>query len=123
MALSSPGEVFRQAWIDGVRRHYPGEPKPSYITPWQAMPEWERDSATAVYQQIRDFVLATDGRTSRLGREQRGRFVAICWTGQVFKHIPDPKPAYVADWSELPDWQRETDADIFDRVESDINPD
>jgi len=25
--------------------------------------------------------------------------------------------AYVADWDELPQWQQETDADIFERIE------
>ncbi len=29
------------------------------------------------------------------------------------------KPAYVADWAELPEWQRATDADIFERIERD----
>src|ERR1700716_4325691 len=28
--------------------------------------------------------------------------------------LPDPKPSYVADWDELPQWQQETDADIFE---------
>lgn len=38
----------------------------------------------------------------------------------MFKHIPDPKPAYVADWEDMPRWQQETDADIFDRIERDV---
>jgi hypothetical protein len=48
---------------------------------------------------------------------KKGRFVALCWIGQIFKHFPDPKPSYVADWEELPQWQQETDADIFERIE------
>ncbi|MFC5253428.1 hypothetical protein [Streptomyces nigrescens] len=35
----------------------------------------------------------------------------------LFKHFADPKPGYVADWSDLPKWQRETDADIFEAIE------
>jgi len=66
---------------------------------------------------VRAFVRATDGRTDQLSRAQKGRFVALCWIGQVFKHFPDPRPAYVADWDELPQWQQETDADIFERIE------
>jgi hypothetical protein len=27
------GQVFRQAWIDEVRAHYPGDPKPGYVAP------------------------------------------------------------------------------------------
>jgi hypothetical protein len=111
------GQVFREAWIAGVRKYYPGEPKPSYITPWDETPDWERASAAAVYDQVRAFVAATDGHTNRLTRAQRGRFVAVCWIGQIYKHIPDPKAAYVADWDNLPDWQQQTDADIFDHIE------
>jgi hypothetical protein len=43
--------------------------------------------------------------------------VALCWIAQIHKHIESPKPSYVADWEELPEWQRETDADIFEAVE------
>jgi hypothetical protein len=46
-----------------------------------------------------------------------GRFVALCWIAQIHKHIPDPKPSYVADWDKLPEWQQQTDADIFEHIE------
>lgn len=111
------GRTFREAWITGVTTHHPGEPKPSYVTPWEQTPDWERDAATAVYDQIRAFVTATDGHTTRLTREQKGRFVALCWLGQVYKYFPDPKPSYVADWEDLPAWQQQTNADIFERIE------
>ena len=113
------GRVFREAWISGVKKHYPGEPKPGYITPWEDTPDWERASAAAVYQQVFDFIQATGGRTAKLTREQKGRFVALCWIGQIFKHFEEPKPAYVADWDTMPEWQQETDSDIFERIESD----
>ncbi len=35
----------------------------------------------------------------------------------MFRHFEDPKPGYVADWADLPAWQRETAADIFERIE------
>lgn len=111
------GRIFREAWIEGVKRHYPGEPKASYITPWDETPEWERESAAAVYEQVRAFVEVTGGKTAKLSREQKSRFVALCWIGQIYKHFDDPKPAYVADWDALPDWQKETDADVFERIE------
>jgi hypothetical protein len=91
------GRVFREAWISGVARHYPGEPKASYIAPWEETPDWERESAAAVYNQVRAFIEVTDGGTLRLARSQKGRFVALCWIGQILKYFPDPKPAYVAD--------------------------
>lgn len=112
------GRVFRQAWIDGVREHYPGQPKDSYITPWEDTPDWERAAATAVYRQIRDFLAVTAGAAARLSPVQKGRFVALCWTGQMYRHFPEPKPAYVADWESLPEWQRLTDSGIFAAVEA-----
>ena len=111
------GRAFREAWIDGVRKHYPGDPKPGYVTPWEDTPDWERDSAGIVGGQVRDFVRAADGATAKLSRTQKGRFVALCWIGQIYRNFPDPKPSYVADWDDLPQWQRETDADIFERIE------
>lgn len=114
-----PGQIFREAWISGVRRHYPGEPKPGYVTPWDETPEWERQAAAAVYHQVRQFVEISAGATARLTREQRGQFVSLCWNAQIFRHFEDPKPSYVAAWHDLPEWQRQTDCDIFDVIESD----
>lgn len=111
------GRIFREAWIAGVTTHYPGEPKPSYIAPWEETPDWERAAATAVYDQVRGFVEATNGESRKLTRSQKSRFVAICWIGQIYRHFPDPKPTYVADWEDLPRWQQETDADIFQHIE------
>ncbi|MET8875719.1 hypothetical protein [Nocardia sp. NPDC004604] len=84
------------------------------------MPEWEQASAIAVYKQIAGFIDTTGGATSNLTEEQRGRFVALCWIGQIYKHIANPKPSYVADWDELPEWQQRVDAAIFDAVEASL---
>lgn len=114
------GQIFREAWIAGVRKHYPDEPKPGYVAPWDNTPEWERECATAVYDQVATFIEVTAGQTTKLTRAQKSRFVALCWIGQIFKHIPNPKPSYIADWDELPKWQQETDADIFERIEREL---
>jgi hypothetical protein len=115
--LTTGGRAFREAWITGVKRHYPGDPKASYIAPWEETPQWERESAAAVYDQVRAFILGTDGQAARLTRAQKGRFVAICWIGQILKYFSDPKLAYIADWDDMPNWQQETDADIFEDIE------
>ena len=115
--VNDGGQVFRQAWIDGVRAHYPGEPKPGYVAPWEQTPDWERQSAAAVFGQVLDLLTISCGAAARLTRTQKGQFVAACWTAQIYLRIPDPKPAYVAPWEELPSWQQETDADIFEAVE------
>lgn len=111
------GKIFRDAWIAGVTTHYPGTPKDSYIAPWDSTPDWERASATAVYRQVVDFLEVTNGAASRLTAEAKGQFVALCWIGQIYAHIPDPKPGYVASWPELPEWQQKTDIGIFETIE------
>jgi len=111
-----PARTSRSTELRGTQ-DYRGGPKASYITPWDETPDWERVSATAVYEQVRAFVDATDGHTAKLTRAQKGRFVALCWIGQIYKHIAEPKAAYVADWDDPPHWQQETDADIFEHIE------
>ncbi|RZB13704.1 hypothetical protein StrepF001_42620 [Streptomyces sp. F001] len=117
MSQTEGARLFREAWITGVHKHFPGEPKPSYVTPWEQTPEWERQAAGAVYDQVRQFLDLSDHHASRLTREQKSRFVATCWTAQMYKHFENPKPGYVADWPDLPNWQKETDADIFEAIE------
>ena len=111
------GRIFREAWISGVRKHFPGEPKPGYVAPWEETPDWERQAAAAVCGQVSQLIDISGGATAKLTREQKGRFVAICWIAQIYKHFPQPKPAYVADWDQLPGWQQQTDADIFEHIE------
>ncbi len=114
------GRIFREAWIAGVHKHYPGEPKPGYIASWEETPEWERQAAAAVFRQVRDFITVSAGMTAKLTRAQKSRFVALCWIAQIYKHFEHPKPSYVADWDDLPEWQKETDADIFERIEAEV---
>lgn len=117
------GRIFREAWIAGVLKHYPGEPKPGYVTPWEETPEWERRAAANTFAIVREFVESTGQQgVGRLSREQRGRLVALCWIGQIYAAFDDPKPSYVANWEDLPEWQRETDSDIFDAIEREITP-
>ncbi len=117
MNREEEGRLFREAWIAGVHKHYPGAPKPGYVVPWEEMQEWEQQAAIATYEQVRQFVLLTNGCTQRLSREQKSRFVCLCWIGQIYRHFATPKESYVADWEQLPAWQRETDADIFETIE------
>lgn len=111
------GRFFHEAWVAGVRKHYPGTPKDSYVVPWEEAPDWERAGAAAVYQQVKAFIEISDGATAKLTRDQRSQFVAICWIGQMYKQFGDPKPSHVADWSQLASWHQETDADIFEQIE------
>ncbi|PZS38034.1 MAG: hypothetical protein DLM62_15925 [Pseudonocardiales bacterium] len=38
---------------------------------------------------------------------------------QTLANIDQRQPAYATDWNDLPPWQQETDADIFERIEQD----
>lgn len=116
MLFTEPGRIFREAWIAGVQSHYPGDPKPGYVTPWDATPDWERDAAAAVETQIRNFVDVAGPALEKLSRQQKSQFVALCWIAQIYKHFAEPKSSYVADWQDLPTWQQDTDADIFDAI-------
>lgn len=115
---SEAGKIFREAWIAGVKQHYPGEPKAGYVAPWDHTPDWERQSAAAVYQLVADLLRVSEGAAQRLTRAQKSQFVAACWTAQIYLRIPDPKLAYVAPWEALPTWQQEVDADIFETIET-----
>ena len=77
------GRIFPEAWIAGVTKHYLGEPKPGYIAPWEEKPVWERESAAAVCEQVRAFIELSEGNTSKLSREQKGRFVAVWWIADL----------------------------------------
>lgn len=111
-----PGKQFRDAWIASVHKHYEGEPKPGYITPWEQTPEWERSCAAATETMIVNLLRNSDNAALKLSREQKSQYVAACWAAQIHRHIADPKPSYVAGWQDLPQWQRQVDADIFDAV-------
>jgi hypothetical protein len=116
------GRLFRAAWISGVQKYFPGNPKPGYIIPWEEMQEWEQQAASVVYSKVRAFILAGFQQEipARLTPEQGGRYVSEAWNVQVYRHIEHPKPSYVADWEDLPEWQRATDGDIFVAIEQSV---
>ena len=114
------GRYFREAWIAGVNRHFPGTPKPGYVAPWSEMGEWEQKAATAVYAKTQAFVQAGHQAGVYPTPEQGGRFISEAWNIQVFRHIPNPKASYVADWEDLPEWQRNTDMDIYSAIEVEV---
>ncbi len=113
------GRFFREAWIAGVKKHFPGTPKPSYVAPWESTPDWEKEIVTEIYAQMQALVQAgtQSGQITRLNREQGGRVIRLAWIGQVYKHIPNPKSSYVCNWEEIPSWEQEVDMDIFEMIQ------
>jgi hypothetical protein len=118
MDREAGGRFFRNEWIQGVNAHFPGTPKPGYIAPWEAISAWEQDSAMEVYQQVHAVVAAGSERESHLNREQGGRIIRLAWVGQIYRHIPDPKPSYVCAWEEMPAWEQAVDMDIFEAIQA-----
>jgi hypothetical protein len=110
------GRVFRDAWVSGVKRHFPGEPKPRAIAPWEEMEAWEQACAVAACDQVVAFIRA-GGEVANLTREQKGRFVAAVWTVQVYRNVAEPKASHVPDWESMPMWWQQTDCDIFEAIE------
>jgi hypothetical protein len=90
---TEPGRIFRDAWVAGVRKHYPDEPKPGYVAPWEDTPDWERASAAAVYEQVRSFVGLSDGHTAKLSREQKGPSSPCAGSPRSTSTSPIPSPA------------------------------
>jgi len=123
MDREEEGRFFRAAWIAGVTTHFPGTPKSGYITPWNEMQEWEQQAAIATYGKTHAFLLAglQSEEPGHPTSEQGGRFIAEAWNVQVYRHIPDPKPGYVADWDDLPEWQRKTDMFIYSAIEAKVH--
>ncbi|HXM56610.1 MAG TPA: hypothetical protein VOB72_14535 [Candidatus Dormibacteraeota bacterium] len=115
------GRLFRTAWVEGVGRHHPGTPREGHLAAWEELSGWERDSSATVGDQIAQLVVAANGRTSRLTRAQRGQFVVTCWIAQVHRHLSEPSVAAVTPWEELPEWQRQTVAHVFDVIERAVN--
>jgi hypothetical protein len=109
------GRFFREAWIVGVNKHFPGTPKPGYVAPWESMPDWEKEIVTEICAQIQALIQAgvQGGQIKHLNREQGGRVICIAWIGQVYKHISDPKPSYVCNWEEMPLWEQKVYMGIF----------
>lgn len=56
-----------------------------------------------------------------LGSGAGGRFISEAWNVQVYRYIPNPKSSYVADWEELPEWQRKTDMDIYSAIAVEVS--
>jgi hypothetical protein len=117
------GRFFRNAWVTGVQKYYPGTPKPGYIVPWEEMDQWEKDSAIATYEQVKAFLLAGiyQGQfVTHLTKEQGGRLVCIFWTAQMYLHFGNTKPSYTNPWEKLPEWQQHVDADIFEIIQAKV---
>jgi hypothetical protein len=103
---------------------FDGTPKPSYIAPWESIPDWEKEIVTEIYAQMQALVQAgaQDKQVTRLNREQGGRVIRIAWIGQVYKHVSDPKPSYVCNWEEMLSWEQEVDMDIFEKMQDKVLP-
>ncbi|MFD8672168.1 hypothetical protein ACFV1A_03695 [Streptomyces seoulensis] len=44
--------LFREAWIAGVRRHFPGEPDPAEPAEWPDLPLWHRETVADVFEAL-----------------------------------------------------------------------
>lgn len=107
----------RQAWIDGVTAFYPGTPKPSYITSWDEMAEWEKTAVQKLFTHVRAILLPGLQSGIALSREHGGYLVCSIWNTLMFELLHDPKPSYVKHFDQLDEWQQKTDIKMFEAIE------
>lgn len=111
------GRFFRDRWIDLVKRHYPGTPPAKELRSWEDLEPWEQENAIKVYELVQHLAWTVGWPIDGLSREQKGRFVYTCMIAQVWKRIPQGEEAHLVDWDQLPAWQQESYADIFENIE------
>lgn len=110
--------LTRQAWINGVTAFYPGTPKPSYITPWDGMAEWEKEAVKRLFERVRDIILPGLKNGIQIPHEYGGYLVCSIWNVLMFELLRDPKPSYVKHFNLLDEWQQKTDMKMFEAIES-----
>ncbi|MGQ4486659.1 hypothetical protein LRE75_29750 [Streptomyces sp. 372A] len=52
MSQTEGARLFRESWIAGVRRHFPGEPKAGYVADRDASPAWQRETDADIFDAI-----------------------------------------------------------------------
>nr|BBH91729.1 hypothetical protein KTC_64800 [Thermosporothrix sp. COM3] len=112
MDRENGGRLFRHAWIAGVKRYYPGTPKPGYIAPWEETPAWEQEACKSVFELVVGDLHLHGIRSP----EEGGQRVHTFWLDQIKRLIEQPKPSYLAPWEALPRWQQHTDMDIYQQI-------
>lgn len=108
----------RQAWIDGVKEYYPGEPKASYILPWNEMASWEQEAVRLLTQHVLAILTPLAEQNVRLPREHGGYLVCSVWNTLMFQLLHEPKESYVKHFNQLDSWQQRTDIKMFEAIES-----
>ena len=109
------GRLVRQAWIDGVHKHYDGKVKDSWVSSYDDMRDWERDIIQGVFEDVSAFVQANNRNT--LSREQGGMIVRQAWIVHCFKVLGhNVKPPYVEPWDEMSSWEQEVDCDMYEAI-------
>lgn len=108
------GRLFRNAWIDAVKRHRPSNPSASSIAPW------EQQAAEAVCGLVARLVRSSGGATAKLHAFERGQLLTALWNAHVHQFHPDPPPGYFTPWEDLPAWRRQVNAEVFEAIQGHI---
>lgn len=111
----------RQAWINGVNEHFPGTPKPSYVTPWDEMDAWEQEAVKQLFTHVSAVIQPSLEAGIHIPPEHGGYLVASVWNVLMFQLLHEPKPSYVKHFNELDEWQQQTDIKMFQAIESTLS--
>jgi hypothetical protein len=106
----------RQAWIDGVKHYFPGEPKASYVKVWEDMDAWEQEAVKALYEHMRRIILPSLEAGVSLPTEHGGYLVGAIWNILMFQLLSNPKESYVKHFDQLDEWQQKTDMKMFEAI-------
>ena len=110
----------RQAWIDGVKEYYPGEPKASYILPWGEMSSWEQEAVRLLTQHVQSILIPLAAQNIQIPREHGGYLVCAIWNTLMFQLLLEPKPSYVKHFDQLDEWQQKADIKMFEAIEGTV---
>ena len=111
------GRFFQDQWIRLVKEHCPDHLRAEKLLPWEDLELWEQENAVKAYELVQHLAWTVGWPIDGLNREQKGRFVHTCLMAQVWKRAPQRKSIALSDWNQLPTWQQQVYADLFEMIE------
>jgi hypothetical protein len=111
MDTESGAQLLRKTWIAGVNE-FIEKPKESWIAPWTAMRDWERNVLRIIWENVAPIAM----RNPTIDRVTGGQLIRDAWRIAVYGVVDNPKAVYVGPWSEMSGWEQETDMRMWDAI-------
>ncbi len=111
------GRFFQDQWIRIVIERCPDNSPFEKLLPWEDLEPWEQENVVKAYELVQHLAWTVGWPIDGLSREQKGRFVHTCLIAQVWKRAPQHDEIALGDWNQLPTWQQQAYADLFEMIE------